>query len=362
MNEIPNVKFFITGRPEPQIRSGFRLESLLPITEVLKLHEVKPESVNNDIRLFFITQFTELAKKRSDLEVTHDWPSPAEVNILCERAAGFFIYASTVIKFIKSSNHPPTEQLTWITSLPQGSSHEWSSEIDSLYTQVLGQAVNGVDVDKDKLYSHFRTVVGAVVLVINPLSVKALLDLLRVPGISATLRSLHSLLLVPTSKDDPIQIFHKSFPDFLMDQRRCTDPRFFIDPPIHHTKILLSCLELMRERSKKNICELDDYATLSEVGDLPDHQKEHIGDTLEYACCFWTKHLLSISGSSTGVEEVQEAIDKFFTTCLLFWIEVLSVIGKLDTGVHALNDIQQWYKSVSCAWNVLRGSCSCSFR
>jgi len=41
--QIPNVKFFIAGRPEPRIRSGFRLESLAPITEVLKLHEVKPK-------------------------------------------------------------------------------------------------------------------------------------------------------------------------------------------------------------------------------------------------------------------------------------------------------------------------------
>src|ERR1700710_652700 len=35
--EIPNVKFFITGRPEPPIRSGFRLKPLRPITEVLRL-------------------------------------------------------------------------------------------------------------------------------------------------------------------------------------------------------------------------------------------------------------------------------------------------------------------------------------
>src|ERR1700743_389091 len=45
VDQIPDVKFFITGRPEPRIRSGFRLESLIPITEVLKLHEVKPEIV-----------------------------------------------------------------------------------------------------------------------------------------------------------------------------------------------------------------------------------------------------------------------------------------------------------------------------
>jgi len=39
INEIPNVKFFITGRPEPRIRTGFRLKLLLPITGVLKLHD-----------------------------------------------------------------------------------------------------------------------------------------------------------------------------------------------------------------------------------------------------------------------------------------------------------------------------------
>src|SRR5260370_42484019 len=99
----------------------------------------------------------------------------------------------------------------------------------------------------------------------------------------------------------------------------------------------------MREQLKKNICRLDSHAILSGVKDISDCQKGHIGDALGYSCCFWTKHLLSISGDGSGVKEVQEAIDKFFTTCLLFWIEVLSLIGKLDTGVHALNDIQQWY-------------------
>jgi len=62
MNKIPNVKFFITGCPEPRIRSGFCLESLVLITEVLKLHEVKPEAVDSDIKLFFKTQLTSLAR------------------------------------------------------------------------------------------------------------------------------------------------------------------------------------------------------------------------------------------------------------------------------------------------------------
>ena len=347
VKEIPNVKFFITGRPEPRIRTGFRLKLLLPITEVLKLHDVKPEAVNNDIKLFFQTQLTELAEERSDCSLTEGWPSPSEIKILCEKAAGFFIYAATAIKFIMSESHTPTQQLNHITSLPHSTSHEGRSGLDILYIQVLKQAVNDMDAGDEEFCSHFRTVVGAVLLVFNPLSVKALSDLLGVSGISAALRSLHSVLLVPTSKAAPVRIFHKSFLDFLVDPRRCIDHQFLINPSSHHREILLSCLNLMRERLKKNICGLDNYTVLSEVEGLPGCQEDHIGGALEYACCFWTKHLLGVSDNGPGVEEVQEAIDKFFTTCLLFWIEVLSLVKKLDIGVYALNDIQQWYTLVS---------------
>ena len=194
------------------------------------------------------------------------------------------------------------------------------------------------------------------VVAFNPLPVKALSDLLGVSGIPTTLRSLHSLLLVPTSRDAPIQNFRKSFPDFLMDQRRCTDYRFFVDPLIHHAEILLSCLRLMSESLKRNICGLDDLSILSEVKNLPEYQKHHIGNALEYACCFWTKHLLRIPSNGPGVEGVQEAINKFFTTCLVYWIEVLSLVGKLGVSVHALRDIQQWYALVSHMWSVCLGN------
>jgi len=359
VNKIPNVKFFITGRPEPPILSGFRLELLQPITEVLKLHEVKPEAVNNDIKLFFQTKLTGYAKKRIDCNLGDDWPSSSEINILCQKAAGFFIYASTVIKFVISKSYTPAQRLNLITSLPQSTSHEGKSGLDILYTQVLKQAVDDVDVDDMEFDSYFRTVVGAVLLVLNPLSVEALSDLLRVSStsatlhsptlsnISATLHSLHSLLLVPMNQGAPVRIFHKSFPDFLIDQKRCTNHRFFINPSIHHAEILLSCLRLMGEKLKKNICRLDDYVILSEVKNLPDHKKKHIGDALEYACCFWTKHLLEIPGGSPGVGEIREAINRFFPACLLHWIEALILMGKLNIGVYALNDVRQWYASVS---------------
>ena len=330
VDKIPLIKFFITGRPEPRIRSGFRLELLQPHTNVLRLHNVKPSSVDSDIKLFLKTRLVDVTKNRSDFNLTEDWPSSQDIDILCKKAAGFFIFASTVIKFVASQHHPPDERLALIVSLPQDTSHEGRSGIDLLYTQVLEQAFHDTD---QEFYSHLRSVVGAVLLVFNPLSVNTLSDLLGNCGVPSkmfsTLRPLHSLLLVPNSMGEPICIFHKSFPDFLTDPARCTDHQFFIDPSIYHKEILLSCFNVMRERLERGM------------------KKAQIGDTLGYACHFWTKHLIKVDSSSLHIEEVYEAIDKFFTTQLLFWIEALSLMRNLDGGVYALNDIQHWYMLVS---------------
>ena len=351
VEEIPSAKFFITGRPEPGIRSGFRLKSLRPITEVFRLHDVQRSLVDGDIRLYFRTRFTDIAKARVDCDIAKDWPNSSDIDLLCKKASGFFIYAATVVKFVASKSRVPTEQLAWVISLPKSTAREGRG-IDPLYTQVLGQAVDDVgadDEDREEIYSRFRTVVGAVLLVFNPLSVKTLSELLKVSNISTTLYSLHSLLLVPDPEktEDPIRAFHKSFPDFITDPKRCKDNRFLVEPAVHHTELLFLCLKLMRERLKKNICSLDDYAILSEVKDLSICKKRYIGDALEYACQFWAKHLLWIPRSSPDVQKVEDAINDFFTIHLLHWIEVLVLTGNLRAGVNVMNDIEQWCNSVS---------------
>ena len=348
VDKIPWVKFFITGRPEPRIRSGFRLASLRPITEVFKLHDVERSLVDRDIKLYFRTQLAEISKTRSDCDLMEEWPSSHDIETLCEKAAGLFIYASTVVKFVASQHHRPTKRLALIISLPQCTTHEGKSGIDLLYTKVLEQVFSHVGLDEQKLYSQFRSVVGSVSLVHNPLSMKTFSTLLKIPDISITLRSLHSVLLFPANAADPIRVFHKSFPDFLMDPVRCKDERFFINPSVHHREILLSCLNLMKEDLKKNICKLDDYASLDKVEDLPIRRTTYISSALEYACRFWTEHLAETSNSGNDAKEVQQAINEFFTTQLLFWIEVLIIMGNLDISVYAINTVQKWFISVSC--------------
>ena len=352
VDKIPLVKIFITGRPEPRIRLGFRLQSLRPHTDVLRLHDVEPFSVNSDIKLFLKTQFVDIAKNRSDCSLGEDWPGSHNIDLLCKKAAGFFVYASTVVKFVTSPHHLPDERLAIIVSLPQDTSHEGRSGINLLYTQVLEEAFHDVDSSDCNIYSRFKSVVGTVVLAFHPLSIKTLSDLLgsyATPSrVSNSLRTLHSLLLVPESTEDPVRIFHKSFPDFLTDESRCTNSYFFINPSIHHGEILLSCLNIMEEKLKRNICNLSDVVDITEIEeDLPRITTTYIGGALEYACRFWASHLAKVPSSGHHSEEVNRSIDKFFMTNFLFWIEVLILTRNLDIGIYALNDIEQWYNMVS---------------
>ena len=349
VDEIPEVKFFITGRPEAQIYSGFRLEPLRPITEVFKLHDVERSSVDDDLKLFFQTRLASLAKNRRDCDLPDEWPSLSDIEILCKKAARFFIYASTVVKFVASEHGSPAERLALITSPPGSSVEDGRFEVDQLYTQileyVLKREVEGAD--SEELSSNFKTVVGAVLLVFDPLSVKALSSLLQISNVSTTLHPLRSLLIIPSSEVDPVHAFHKTFHTFLTDQKRCREKRFFVDPSVHHRELLLLCLSLMKKKLKRNLCDLDDYAVLDKVVDLPARKSTSIGDALHYACRFWTKHLLGVPVDGHDVKEVKERIDEFFKAHLLSWIEVLGLTGNLDVGVCAINDIHQWYTSVS---------------
>lgn len=102
----------------------------------------------------------------------------------------------------------------------------------------------------------------------------------------------------------------------------------------------------MKRGLKKNICQLDDFINLSEVEDLPTLRTKYIGEALKYAYQFWTNHLVEMVSGGPDVEEICKAIDEFFTTYFLFWVEVLSLMEKLDVSVYALRNVDQWYLQV----------------
>ena len=345
VEEIPEVKFLITGRPEPRIQSGFRLELLRPLTDVFVLHDVEPSVVNTDIRLFLEHGLSELAKRRG-IEQS-GWPTDQQIDLLCKRAAGLFVYAVATLKFLDHPFTPPSKQLDIITKSPGSTTHEGSVEVrssttlDSLYISSFQGAFDGMNPDDDE---KVRFVIGTVILAMNPLPPSAIATLVELEGreVMDLLRLIQSLLKLSEDPDSPVLPFHKSFPDFIIDPIRCPIERFHISPRVGHLKLALDCLKLMNGSLEQNYLLLPDYALNSEIEDLQT-RKERISVALEYACKSWHSHLIEARGDVTAAIPT---LRNFLQEGFLAWLEILSVIGAARDAVIALENLVLWLQEV----------------
>ena len=87
---LAGIKFLVTSRPEPKIVD---ICKSFPPNVVCKLHEVDTANVQNDIEMYL----------REALPQLKDEPGLA---LLSQRAGGFFIYATTAVRFISPPHSP----------------------------------------------------------------------------------------------------------------------------------------------------------------------------------------------------------------------------------------------------------------
>ena len=107
VDQTPDIKFFIVWQPEPQIHSELRLAALQPTTQVLTLHCIDHFPADDDIRLFWGIRLADIAKTRSDGDLSEGWPGSPDRDILCDQAACLIIYAPTAVKSIDSEDPFP---------------------------------------------------------------------------------------------------------------------------------------------------------------------------------------------------------------------------------------------------------------
>jgi len=341
---IPKVRFFITGRPEPRIRTGFRLPMLVNSTSVFVLHDVHPPLINSDIRLFLKHKLSELAQRRQ----LGRWPGDEEIDLLCRRAAGLFVYAAATIKFLDSDIHLPEHRLDVIVQLPECTAPEGKTRfnpkttLDSLYTSILQTAFSEGDLE---VYSKVRSTIGAIVLLINPLPPSAICNLVNLDPreVVLFLMQVQSLLALGEDFTQPVKPFHKSFPDFITDPSRCTDTRFYISPKSLHLELVVNCLKMMNNGLEQNLLSLPDYALNSEVEDLETRINDRISIALRYACLSWHNHLTEIEGDVNGVVSYLRI---FLEDNFLAWLEVVSAVGAVGGAAVALEKLVRWLQEV----------------
>lgn len=137
--------------------------------------------------------------------------------------------------------------------------------------------------------------------------------------------------------DVPVLALHASFFDFLTDKKRSES--YYIDPSPHHRSLTLSLLRVMKTDLRFNICSLTtSHLRNDDVPYLDKRVKEAIPTHLSYACRFWADHLLATPYESTILEQLRHLL----YNQLLYWLEVLSLIKRVNIASPMLLSMLNW--------------------
>ena len=160
--------------------------------------------------------------------------------------------------------------------------------------------------------------------------------------VKAWVDALSSLLYRDEAANRGIRIRHLSVYNFFVSDR-CD---YQVDVRDAGVQLGIACLKAMTTQLRFNICKLDDSRLANaEVGDLPTRVKENISDALQYSCLHWLDHLCLPPSNCDQCILVLGSLRKFFEGLYgLFWIEVLSIMGMVPSGIPQLRKLVSWVR------------------
>jgi len=359
VGQLAGIKFLVTSRPDPKI---VNLCKLFPPNAVCKLHEVDTANVRNDIEKYL----------REALPELKDEP---ELALLSQRAGGLFIYATTAVRFISplhTSRSVSEMRLHLQVMLNPGhlTSHGSSDErllVDELYERILCVALQDAGVRAPRL-----RILHTIVCAKSSINMSVLADLTNtdLDTVTRVVESLHAVLFV-SPKDGCVYWYHASFPDFLFSQARARisiSPHrslsthtfdVFCDAPAHHGILAQQCFSVMQESLHFNMCNLpSSYVFDSEVPGLDASIDETITATLRYVSRHWARHLLWAAPAKNDADELFCGLKNFLCNKLLFWMEVMNLLGAKSECSSLLKDAELWLEKVrmhtiTSKWNYL---------
>ena len=226
------LRFLVASRPEPHIVDAINtIRSQLPKNCVSIMDLREDTLVHRDIRRYFQVKFEEVRAK--DIDLPQDWPGEDVIDQLVDKASGQFIYAATIMPYIMFEYHSPAKRLAVIRGLlekPPGD--EPYQNLDELYSLIVRNANRRVDMLRimalfiliNRLIATANAPAGTFARLCSPQKLGDILGFEK-GDVRRCLRDMHSVVNVRDDSLD-IQIYHKSFPDYLLDPTRSNE--FFI--------------------------------------------------------------------------------------------------------------------------------------
>jgi len=221
------LRFLVASRPEPDIVDAInKLQSQFPEDRVSTMDLREDILVHRDIRRYFQVKFEEVRAK--DKLIPQDWPGEDVVDQLVDKASGQFIYATTIMLYIMFKYRLPKDRLEIIRGLlDKEPGDEPYQNLDELYSLIVRNANRQADILRimalvlviNRLISTANAPAGAFARLCSP---QKLGDILGQGDVRRCLMDMHSVVKVGDDDYD-IEIYHKSFPDFLLDPSRSNE-------------------------------------------------------------------------------------------------------------------------------------------
>jgi len=335
-HRLRGLKFFATSRPDPDLVAYLRS---FEDKQFYRLEQVPIREAQADITTYLNSNLPHFA-------------GHPEVEKLVAQAAGLFIYAATVVKYLEG--YEPLEQkmrLDILSSVSDPAISQTSEEtplLDGLYLQVLSDAFRSfkgvfflqrLHILHTFLCSAERTSTSLVTKLLYPSNETN-------PAFSYTtiadkvLSRLHAVLY---TENDKVLSYHKSFSDFIFDQNRAKE--FWCDQMEHHRLLTSSCFRIM-DGLKFNIANIASSFLLDRDNSaLPDAVKQNIPPELRYSCRNWDYHLSAVAASDS--DALRRTLSEFLQFRILFWIEAMNLLGSRGLCDQMLKRARKWVPNVS---------------
>jgi hypothetical protein len=336
------VKVFVTSRNEQYIFSYMAGMD----HDALRLHHMERSDTSKDLRSFYETKFHQLVQSRS---LRRDWPSPADLDDLIDRTGHLFVYATIIVGFVSDAREDPENQLALVLQYerePIEGDNGVFEQLDKLYTQITFAAVTQNGTVNLRRRDRVRMLIGIIIALRRPLPFPSIVDMMMTHSRSYTkqalrtdLETLSSVIPVPQTDVDPVQIYHPSFPEFIEDSNRCRGHGLHISSSEAGLSVAIACLRLSNKGLYGDICQIRDPTVMNrDVYDLRERLDHFVPESLRYACVHWTSHVVSAPVTSPLIKELKE----FCKNHIFHWIEVLSLLGNLSAAVYGLRGVLDW--------------------
>ena len=320
----PWLRVIITSRPEVDIQRFFDGATQL---SHFRCDLTVDEETTSDLRTFAEHRFNKVASNRC---LQFPWPERLLLDGVISRAAGLFIFINTLTLALEHS-YEPTKLLGAIL---QDSSSPGLASLYGVYTRI-------VRARRVQRNAEFRRVIGVLLITApyRPLCEETIANLagVRPDMVKFWVEDLGSMFYRDEGASGRIRVRHMSISDFFLSNGSQGD--YQVNLRGAHWELGIVCLDKMVEELRFNICGLEDSRLANaDVKGLASRIEENISEALQYSCLYWSNHLCFTP--DTGERRVCDKLRKFFEgPYALFWVEVLSIMGKLRIGVPSLREL-----------------------